>query len=198
MARYSQSMKSIISESIRNSIRESGIALIREHGWSAFTTERIAERAGVSRGVLYNYFDNKEDIAHFIIEDSIEQTLSKMKIAAERDELTAVERLILMCVENVSDFVSQRELHKTFMENIPPPAKSKHSPPKAFMERDRLFISVLEYGIDNNEFTPDLNINSAVIMITGTLHELCIRSIFNDTTPDTESVCRLFLRGITK
>ena len=35
-----------------------------EHGYEATTTNRIAARAGISPGSLYQFFKNKEDIAH--------------------------------------------------------------------------------------------------------------------------------------
>ena len=65
MSKYPESMRSAIEETIREKIRTAGSALLREQGWEGFTTEKIAERVGLSRGVLYHYFANKEAIARF-------------------------------------------------------------------------------------------------------------------------------------
>ncbi len=45
-----------------NAVREAGRLLLEEDGPKSLTTHRIAERAGVSVGSLYQYFENKEAI----------------------------------------------------------------------------------------------------------------------------------------
>ena len=48
-------------------------ALFAELGYDKVTTNMIAERAGVSRGSLYQFFPNKEAIAQAFAADAIEQ-----------------------------------------------------------------------------------------------------------------------------
>ena len=48
-------------------------ALFAEVGYDKVTTNMIAERAGVSRGSLYQFFPNKEAIAQAFAADAIEQ-----------------------------------------------------------------------------------------------------------------------------
>ncbi len=43
-------------------ILEAAIQVFDEHGYAAGTTARIAQRAGVSIGSLYQYFPNKDSI----------------------------------------------------------------------------------------------------------------------------------------
>ncbi len=50
------------SQQIVAAILEAGSLLLREEGAEALTTNRIAERAGVSIGSLYRYFPNKAAI----------------------------------------------------------------------------------------------------------------------------------------
>ena len=50
------------------SILEAAAAVIDEVGWANASTNRIAERAGVSIGSLYQYFANKEEILATMIE----------------------------------------------------------------------------------------------------------------------------------
>jgi AcrR family transcriptional regulator len=44
-------------------IVEAAIRILRQGGWAQLTTTRIAEKAGVSVGSLYQYFPNREAIA---------------------------------------------------------------------------------------------------------------------------------------
>src|SRR5271154_4777544 len=50
------------SEATVESILEAAAQVFERHGYAAGTTNRIAERAGVSIGTLYQYFPNKDAI----------------------------------------------------------------------------------------------------------------------------------------
>jgi len=47
---------------VRASLIEAAAVEIRDVGWFATTTNRIASRAGLSSGVFYNYFTDKVDV----------------------------------------------------------------------------------------------------------------------------------------
>lgn len=53
-----------------HNILDAGMTVIREDGLAAMTTNRVAERAGISIGSLYQYFANRESILAGIIERS--------------------------------------------------------------------------------------------------------------------------------
>ena len=53
-----------------HNILDAGMTVIREDGLAAMTTNRVAERAGISIGSLYQYFANRENILAGIIERS--------------------------------------------------------------------------------------------------------------------------------
>jgi len=61
-------------------IRKAAINLISEEGFYNVTTDKIAEKAGVSVGTIYNYFKNKEDIISYIFQ--VEQ--KKLKLIFNR------------------------------------------------------------------------------------------------------------------
>ncbi len=51
-----------------DAIIEASAQVLERRGYQAATTNRIAERAGVSVGTLYQYFNNKDDIFNALIE----------------------------------------------------------------------------------------------------------------------------------
>jgi AcrR family transcriptional regulator len=66
-------------------ILEAAAEVIDDVGWSRASTNRIAERAGVSVGSLYQYFPNKESILHSLLEkhhrdihEVVEQALEQL------------------------------------------------------------------------------------------------------------------------
>lgn len=66
--------------------------VFEEMGYAAGTTNRIAARAGVSIGTLYQYFPNKEALAVALLERHVEETVRRLEewvghIVAERHAL---------------------------------------------------------------------------------------------------------------
>jgi AcrR family transcriptional regulator len=59
------------------------IEVFDRQGYAAGTTHRIAERAGVSIGTLYQYFPNKEAIAAALLERHITATTSSLHAWAQ-------------------------------------------------------------------------------------------------------------------
>ena len=60
------------NEEIRNAskqaIADSALALFIYEGYLNVTIDQIAKKAGVSKGLMYNYFSGKEELLSFIIE----------------------------------------------------------------------------------------------------------------------------------
>src|SRR5512137_2473617 len=59
-------------------ILAAAIQVFETHGYAAGTTNRIAERAGVSVGTLYQYFPSKESVAVALLERHIQETNRKL------------------------------------------------------------------------------------------------------------------------
>lgn len=71
MPRTPEQLEQIREES-REKILSSALRLFARHGYAATTVRMIAEEAGVSQGLLYNYFDGKEGLLRSIFERSME------------------------------------------------------------------------------------------------------------------------------
>jgi AcrR family transcriptional regulator len=56
-----------IREERRTQIMVVALELFAQHGFSNVTIARIAQKAGISKGLLYNYFDSKEQLVFEIM-----------------------------------------------------------------------------------------------------------------------------------
>jgi len=68
---------------------EAAARVFRAEGYGA-TTNRIAERAGVSIGTLYEYFPNKEALLLALAEHHVDEAERGIGAALERSDLTAL------------------------------------------------------------------------------------------------------------
>ena len=196
MPRYTQKMREMMTESIRNDVCSTGIDLLCEGGWEAFTTENIARRLNVSRGVLYNYFRDKNDILYAIARSSISDLCDNLEKIAS-DGRTSSERTLAMAEFIVRTFHEKRKYHRAIMENVPPPKDSSHPVILGDKRRTAIFEGVLRDGIASGEFR-DFDPTAAVILFNGAIHHICMLSDFQDQYIDPAPVIQLFLRSLQK
>ncbi|MBW2273913.1 MAG: TetR/AcrR family transcriptional regulator [Deltaproteobacteria bacterium] len=71
------------SRELVKAVREAGRLLLAERGPEGLTMARIAERAGVSVGSLYQYFENKDAILRAIHEDVAEEGRDSVQVLAD-------------------------------------------------------------------------------------------------------------------
>jgi AcrR family transcriptional regulator len=60
-------------------LHEASIQVLLKVGYRRFTTTRVAERAGVSVGTLYQYFPNREALVVFVIERYLDELVSAIE-----------------------------------------------------------------------------------------------------------------------
>ena len=196
MPRYTQKMREMMTESIRRDVCSAGIALLCEGGWEAFTTESIAKRLNVSRGVLYNYFKDKNDILYAIARASISGVCDGLEEIASNGK-SASERLTAMALYLVDTFNQKRKYYRAIMENVPPPKARDSSHPAVVggMRRQAIVEGVIRDGIARGEFR-SVDLSAAGILFNGAVHYICMINDFGDISTDPVPTFQLFLRSI--
>ena len=194
MPRYTQKMREMMTESIRRDVCSAGIALLCEGGWEAFTTENIAKRLNVSRGVLYNYFKDKNDILYAIARASIASLCDKLEEIAANGK-SASERLSEMALFIIRTFHKERKYHRAIMENVPPPKDSSHPVIVGYMRRQTIIEGVIRDGVASGEFCA-VDLSAAVILFNGAIHYICMINDIGDMSIDPVPTIQLFLRSI--
>lgn len=81
------------SEDLVKAILEGAVRVLAEEGAHRFTTARVAERAGVSVGSLYQYFPNKAAILFRLQSDEWKQTTDLLSAILEDRSTPPLERL---------------------------------------------------------------------------------------------------------
>jgi AcrR family transcriptional regulator len=64
-------------------ISEATIQVLLTHGADRLTTSRVAERAGVSVGTLYQYYPNKRSLLFAVFDDHLDKVSRAVEIACE-------------------------------------------------------------------------------------------------------------------
>lgn len=92
--------------------------ILSDHGWAGFTTNRVAETAGVSIGSLYQYFPDKISIVEAVRHRHLEDCLSVMMSVAKHPQSLPkfVEELVsgMIAVHSIHP-----GLHKVLLDDAP-------------------------------------------------------------------------------
>jgi AcrR family transcriptional regulator len=72
-------------------ICEAALAVFAEKGFAAARLDQIARRAGVSKGTLYLYFKDKEDLFRAVVRDTVAPNVEAMREGLARSDLPFAE-----------------------------------------------------------------------------------------------------------
>jgi AcrR family transcriptional regulator len=98
-----------IRQQSRANIMEAALELFGTKGYSSTSISQIAKAAGVSKGLLYNYFDSKEDLLQQLVIQHVEENEAWWD-AIMKQPISAYEQVVAM-VDKSIDLV-RSDLHK--------------------------------------------------------------------------------------
>lgn len=186
-------------ELTKDNIIECAAALFKEKGFNETSMEEIAEKADISKGTLYNYFEDKEAIVGEYFKSNIADYSEDFKESFKeyKDIKNQLEKII--------DFMnsllrSNVELSKAYLSYR---TKTIFSD-KAFEDSNRsglegLILQVIKQGQENKELRNDIPL---VIMARNLMFlymNFFISSIYGKESFETETIKKqlveLFLNG---
>src|SRR5437588_2455717 len=89
-------------------ISEATIQVLLSQGPDRLTTTRVAERAGVSVGTLYQYFPNKHSLLFAVLKAHLKAVSDRVEAACERAKRRPLAEMIKQMVEAYVDVKMER------------------------------------------------------------------------------------------
>jgi AcrR family transcriptional regulator len=136
-------------------ILDAALAVFGERGLSNARLDDIAKRAGVSKGTIYLYFPNKEELFREVIRSTVVAQIERAEQAVARATGTATESLTHVMRENfeflrTATFATLFRLVNAELFNFPDLAEFYA---KEVVERkQRLLSGVIARGMESGEF----------------------------------------------
>lgn len=162
--RPAPSIRQLNSERRRQAILEAARKCFAKDGYAGATVAAIAKDAGVSSGLLYRFFDNKDELFNAVLSDVVRDWVQEMVRGVEDD--TALDALEGMFRRSVQ-FCRAHPLLPALMADEPKlqlqrgrvATKDRVKP-----HRD-LVAKILRRGVRSGELRKDLDINAAADVI---------------------------------
>ncbi len=98
-------------------IVEAAARILDRQGWGRFTTNAVAEVAGVSIGSLYQYFPNKVALVETILRRHFDDVLSALRFANEHT--SRIERIEGLVSGMITAHSVHPSLHRVLLEDVP-------------------------------------------------------------------------------
>ena len=169
------------SKTTYEAIVEATTQLLVEEGYDAFTTARVARRAGVSIGSLYQYFPNKTALAAAVIDRCCEGFLDAFEaaLAAGRGGNLA-HRVRGMVVENVASHHLTPDVHRIVNELAPRIGMAGRTQVVSRAATDMIETMLGEHS---PEIAPGIDLAVAATLIETVLEALAHRLQLSDPPP---------------
>ena len=135
-------------EAKRRDIALSCRDLLQENGIGNLTVAQIAQTAGVGKGTIYEYFDNKEDIVFEIITTFLDEDLKYLQELVTLP-LSTREKLLRFCTFRHENEQEGEKYHELFREFLAISLISKDPAMLRFSQEARAaFRTILEQILD--------------------------------------------------
>ena len=142
--------------------------LFVERGYAAARLDDVAARAGVSKGTLYLYFENKEELFKAVVRENLVSALAEAEHYIERSTGSSRD-LLRAFILNWWDRVGQTKLSgisKLMMAesgNFPDVARFYHE--EVISRCNALLVGILERGIARGEFRAVDTVNANLVIV---------------------------------
>lgn len=146
--------------------------LFVERGFATTRLEDVAKQAGVSKGTLYLYFANKEDLFKAVVRENILPTLGEAEqiianyVGSSADLFRALMMNWWHRVGN-SQVSGITKLMMAEARNFPELAQFYHE--EVIMRSDAMIASVIQRGINRGEFCIENDIHTVRILVAPVL-----------------------------
>jgi AcrR family transcriptional regulator len=190
-----------------NEILDAALAVFAERGYRNTRLEHIGEAAGVTKGAIYHYFQNKEDLLLRAIEHRREEAFGRIEEVV-RDKTAPVSTRLRLVVRRWFGSISKERLAVVtlLLQGI------AHEAPDAFrrwlaggpIAATRLVTTLIREGQSSGEFRADADADVAAKLLVFGILQQTVWQQYGDDVPDLaieqdrliDSALDLFLHGL--
>ncbi len=153
-------------ESRRIQIMKVGLELFATDGYGHCTISNLASHAGISKGLMYNYFESKEALLAAIIEHGLNEIMDLFD--PDHDGVLESEELVEFIRKVFTAMREQQEFWILFISVILQPKVKEHMKDKPIIQHIQQFISMLLAYFERKGFKdPYLEVITLSALIEG-------------------------------
>lgn len=158
----------------KEDIRKAAVDLISEIGFHDCTTDKIAEKADISVGTIYNYFSNKQDILSYIFKVEKEKTADFFEKLLEKD-LSADQKIKIFLNNHFNKICENHKKAKLLHDESNRPAKGVPKEIYDYVQLIRKYLKkLLEEGQNEGIIRDNINLEMTSAIIMGAVNSIVL------------------------
>ena len=161
----------------RNTILEAALELFAEYGFHATSISMIAKKAVISKGLVYNYFESKNDILEEIIDQGFHQVHDLLD--PDNDEVLTDEEFISFLKRSLSMVQNNHRYWKLYFALMLQPVVSENLSEKYAAAGEPMFRMMYQFIASKGSVDPEGDLMIISAMLEGTfLYAIAAPDIF--------------------
>lgn len=174
------------NEQTRSHILDSAIHSFADSGYQATSMSKIAKKAGVSKSLIFWYFESKSKLFESLVDRFVAQcAISFVRLDAKKKSLEKMHEIIDMYwafVKNNMEFI--RIFMNWFLQAETKEKTKTERLRKIHRSFEEIFVQCLQLGIEEGIFDENLNIQNTALSIVSSLEGLLVQVIMLGQSPE--------------
>lgn len=197
MPRYSDRQKAVLETLMRDDVHDHAMEILTTEGIAALTMERLATEIGVSRGTLYNYFDDKDAVIDFVEDRTFGPVIAEIERIADDDlaadvKLTRIAGWIFTAVCDDSGLVLA-------LSPLRPESRRREHAIDKKRRLLRVIEAVIRDGVESGSFKRLSPVVAAEVFVgatVGMVESMAANGVFYRADAVVPTLMELFLDGL--
>ena len=182
-------------------ICEATIQVLLSHGADRLTTTRIAERAGVSVGTLYQYYPNKQSLLFAVFEDHLDKVLQAVEAACADTCQKPMSEMIRRVVEAFVDVKMQRADISVALYKVAPdvggPALVKQTGQRLRKAIEAMLVTAPDLKLSPDRFAIDMMLSAMSGAMRSALEAGASPAMFRKVREHLVLLCQSYMAAAT-
>jgi AcrR family transcriptional regulator len=161
----------------RELILEAAAQVFSQNGFHRSTVEEIAQRAGVGKGTIYEYFSSKKELFQQLVVGRVERLMMELLTRVEQAD-NAKDKMRVIMDATLSHFIRVEQINKILLieTSAAEDAKMRNILLKKREALTDLISKIIQQGIDQGEFRP-VDSGSSAKLFVGFMNELIFSAL---------------------
>jgi AcrR family transcriptional regulator len=182
-------------------ISEATIQVLLTHRADRLTTTRVAERAGVSVGTLYQYYPNKRSLLFAVFEDHLDKVSRAVEVACEDACHKHMSEMIKQVVEAYVDVKMQRADISVALYKVAPdvggPALVKRTGQRLRKAIESMLLTAPDLKLSPDRFAIDMMLSAMSGAMRSALEAGASPAIFRKMREHLVLLCQSYMAAAT-
>ena len=182
-------------------ITEATIQVLLSHGGDRLTTTRVAERAGVSVGTLYQYYPNKQSLLFAVFDDHLDKVSRAVETACADACQKPMSEMLRHVVEAFVDAKMQRADISVALYKVAPdvdgPALVKQTGQRLRKAIEAMLLTAPDLKLSPDRFAIDMMLSAMSGAMRSALEAGASPAMFRKVREHLVLLCQAYLAAAT-